>query len=55
MMQQRRRKRLGAGGERTSYCNENNINKIIFIDAGNDLDIYQYLNFAGLSKHMILH
>jgi hypothetical protein len=39
----RRRKKLGVvGGERMS-CTEKHI---IFIDAGNDLDIYQYINFA---------
>jgi hypothetical protein len=41
MMQSRRRKRKGVR-ERMS-CTEKHI---IFIDAGNDLDIYQYVNFA---------
>jgi hypothetical protein len=43
MQSRRRRKILGAGRERMSYCTEKHI---IFIDAGNDLDIYQYVNFA---------
>jgi hypothetical protein len=44
MMQSKRRriKRLGVGGERMS-CTEKHI---IFVDGGNDLDIYQYVNFA---------
>jgi hypothetical protein len=41
-MQSRRRTRLGVR-ERMSYCTEKHI---IFIDAGNDLDIYQYVSFA---------
>jgi hypothetical protein len=41
LMMQQRRKRLGVG-ERMS-CTEKHI---IFIDAGNDLDIYQYVIFA---------
>jgi hypothetical protein len=39
-MQSRRRKGVR---ERMSYCTEKHI---ILIDAGNDLDIYQYVNFA---------
>jgi hypothetical protein len=42
MMQSRRRKRLGVGGEKRHSTEKH----IIFIDAGNDLDIYQYVNFA---------
>jgi hypothetical protein len=42
LMMQQRRKKLGLR-ERTSYCTEKHI---IFIDAGNDLDIYQYVNSA---------
>jgi hypothetical protein len=43
MMQQRRRRRLGVvGGEKRPSTEKH----IIFIDAGNDLDVYQYVNFA---------
>jgi hypothetical protein len=43
MIQQgRRRKRLGVGGEKRCSTEKH----IIFIDAGNDLDIYQYVNLA---------
>jgi hypothetical protein len=41
MMQPRRRKRKGVG--ESSRCTEK---QIIFIDAGNDLDIYQYVSFV---------
>jgi hypothetical protein len=41
-MMQQRRKKLGLR-ERMSYWTEKHI---ILIDAGNDLDIYQYINFA---------
>jgi hypothetical protein len=43
MMQQRRRRRLGVVGGEKRHSTEKHI---IFIDAGNDLDIYQYINFA---------
>jgi hypothetical protein len=42
MMQSRRRKRLGAGGEKRHGTEKH----IIFINAGNDLDVYQYVSFA---------
>jgi hypothetical protein len=42
MMQSKRRKRLGVGGEKRHGTEKH----IIFIDAGNDLDIYQYVSFA---------
>jgi hypothetical protein len=42
MMQQRRRRLGVVEGEKR----HNTEKYIIFIDAGNDLDIYQYVNFA---------
>jgi hypothetical protein len=43
MMQSKRRKRLGVvGGEKRRATEKH----IIFIDAGNDLDIYRYVSFA---------
>jgi hypothetical protein len=43
LMMQQRSKRLGVlGGEKTRSTEKH----IIFIDAGNDLDVYQYVNFA---------
>jgi hypothetical protein len=42
MMQSKRRKRLEAEGEKRHGTEKH----IIFIDAGNDLDIYQYVSFA---------
>jgi hypothetical protein len=42
MQSKRRRKKLEVGGEKRHSTEKH----IIFIDAGNDFDIYQYVNFA---------